>query len=150
MAEPLPAGVVDRVEYDVERGKIREFTRATFTTDPVHTDRNAARTAGFDEAPATLTHTVIAGHQRDQRAFVDSLGLALERVVVGSVTWTYLRPLTAGDHVVGTRRVVDDVQREGKRGGTMRIVTLETEYVDADGAPVVRLEEVLIERGEQR
>lgn len=32
----------------------------------------------------------------------------------------------------------------------MRVVTLETQYVDADGDPVVRLEEVLIERGEQR
>lgn len=150
MSDPLPAGVVDRVEYDVERGKIREFTRATFTTDPVHTDPAVARDAGFPDVPATLTHTVVAGHQRDQRAFVDSLGLALARVVVGSVTWTYLRPLTAGDHVVGTRRVVADEQREGKRGGTMRVVTLETEYVDTEGEPVVRLEEVLIERGEQR
>lgn len=150
MADPLPGDVIDRVEYDVERGKVREFTRATFTTDPVHTDLPAAREAGFDDVPATLTHTVVAGHQRDQRGFVDALGLALERVVVGSVTWTYLQPLIAGDHVIGTRRVVGDERREGKRGGTMRVVTLETEYVAADGEPVVRLEEVLIERGEQR
>ncbi|MDH6679211.1 acyl dehydratase [Rhodococcus sp. LBL1] len=149
MAAPLPAGVIDRVEYTVEQGKIREFARATFSTDPVHTDPAAAREAGFDHVPATLTHTVVAGHQRDQRSFVDALGLALERVVVGSVTWTYLRPLVAGDHVIGTRRVVDDVQREGKRGGMMRVVTLETEYHDAAGELVVRLEEILIERGEQ-
>ncbi|ATQ29180.1 FAS1-like dehydratase domain-containing protein [Rhodococcus ruber] len=150
MPEPLHCGEVDRVEYDVERGKIREFARATFTTDPAHTDRAAAHAAGFADVPATLTHTVVAGHQRDQRRFVETLGLALERVVVGSVKWTYLRPLIAGDHVVGTRRVVDDARREGKRGGSMRVVTLETEYVDADGDPVVRLEEMLIERGEQR
>ncbi|MBH0118742.1 MaoC family dehydratase N-terminal domain-containing protein [Rhodococcus sp. CX] len=150
MTEPLSVGELDRVDYDIERGKIREFVRATFTTDPAHSDRDAAQAAGFADVPATLTHTVVAGHQRDQRKFVDTLGLALERVVVGSVKWTYLRPLIAGDHVVGTRRIVDDVQREGKRGGSMRIVTLETEYVDTDGDPVVRLEEVLIERGEQR
>ncbi|CCW10856.1 MULTISPECIES: MaoC family dehydratase N-terminal domain-containing protein [Rhodococcus] len=150
MTDPLHSGEVDRVEYDIERGKIREFARATFTTDPVHTDRSVAHTAGFADVPATLTHTVVAGHQRDQRRFVETLGLALERVVVGSVKWTFLRPLSAGDHVVGTRRIVDDVQREGKRGGSMRVVTLETEYVDAAGDPVVRLEEVLIERGEQR
>lgn len=150
MTEPLSVGELDRIEYDIERGKIREFVRATFTTDPAHTDRDAARAAGFADVPATLTHTVVAGHQRDQRKFVDTLGLALERVVVGSVKWTYLRPLIAGDHVVGTRRIVDDIQREGKRGGSMRIVTLETEYVDTDGDPVVRLEEVLIERGERQ
>lgn len=149
MTEPLSVGELDRVDYDIERGKIREFVRATFTTDPAHTDRDAAQAAGFADAPRP--------HPRRRRfatsatsKLVDTLGLALERVVVGSVKWTYLRTLIAGDHVVGTRRIVDDVQREGKRGGSMRIVTLETEYVDTDGDPVVRLEEVLIERGEQR
>ncbi len=91
MTELLPPAEVDRVEYDIERGKIREFARATFTIDPVHTDRDAAQAAGFADVPATLTHTVVAGHQRDQRKFVETLGLALERVVVGSVKWTYLR-----------------------------------------------------------
>lgn len=141
--------VVDEVEYDIERGKIREFARATSTDDPVHTDRAAARAAGFDDVLATPTHTVVAGHQRDQRGFVDRLGLALERVVVGSVKWQYLRPLTAGDRLRGVRRVVEDEQRQGKRGGTMRVITLETEFVDAAGTPVVRQQEVLIERGKQ-
>ncbi|MFD4972441.1 MaoC family dehydratase N-terminal domain-containing protein [Streptomyces sp. NPDC058424] len=143
----LVGEVVDQVAFDVESGKIREFARATFVEDPVHTDRAAAREAGFDDVPATPTHVVVAGHQRDQRAFVERLGLALERVVVGSVRWRYLRPLLAGDSLHGVRRVVRDERREGKRGGSMRMVTLETEYVDAEGAPVVRQLEVLIERG---
>lgn len=77
--------------------------------------------------PATATHVVVAGHHRDQRRFVEKLGLALERVVVGSVTWTYLRPLVAGDRLRGVRRLVGD-----RRKGALRIVTLETDYVDAD------------------
>jgi hypothetical protein len=42
---------------------------------------------------------------------------------------------------------VSDQQREGKRGGSMRMVTLETEYLDDGDEPVVRVREVLIERG---
>ncbi|AEH09431.1 MULTISPECIES: FAS1-like dehydratase domain-containing protein [Protofrankia] len=139
--------VVDKIAFDVERGKIWEFARATFTTDPVHTDADAARAAGFDDLLATPTHVVVVGHWRDQRAFVDRLGLALERVVVGSVRWQYLRPLRAGDSLRAVRRVVGDERRDGKRGGSMRVVTLETEYVDATGTPVVRQRDVLIERG---
>ena len=135
---------VDEVAFDVERGKILEFARATLAEDPVHTDPRAARAAGFEDVPATPTHVVVAGHHRDQRGFVDKLGLAYERVVVGSVTWTYLRPVLAGDHLTGVRRVVDDVRKK-----SLRIVTLETEYTDQHGEVAVRVREALIERGAQ-
>lgn len=136
--------IVDDVAFDVERGKILEFARATFAGDPVHSSLAAACAAGFDDLLATATHVVMAGHHRDQRAFVEKLGLAFERIVVGSVKWTYLRPLTAGDTLRGVRQVVDD---STKRGGALRILTLETEYIDANGDPAVRVREVLIERG---
>lgn len=147
MAGELVGEIVDEVAFTVEHGKIREFARATFTEDPVHTDAQAAAAAGFDDVLATPTHVVVAGHQRDQRAVLTQLGLRLERVVVGSVTWQYSRPLRAGDSLHGSRRVVADEQREGKRGGSMRMITLETEFVDSEGSPAVRQKEVLIERG---
>ncbi|GAB93582.1 FAS1-like dehydratase domain-containing protein, partial [Gordonia rhizosphera] len=127
--------------------KVREFATATHATDPVHTDAEAAARAGFGRIPATLTHVVVAGHHRNQQEFVKALGLTIERVVVGSVEWDYARPVVAGDRLTGTRRVVDDITREGKRGGTMRLVTLETTWVDADGDTAVTQREVLIERG---
>lgn len=133
----LVGTVVDRVELDVERGKVREMARATYAEDPRHRDG--------DVVLATATHVVVAAHQRDQRGFVQRLGLDLPRVVVGSTGWEYARPLVVGDSLVGTRRVVSDETREG-RAGTMRLVTLETEWADPSGAVVVRQREVLVER----
>jgi hypothetical protein len=78
---------------------------------------------------------------------VARLGLDLARVVVGSVRWTYARPLVAGDHRVGTRRVIADERRDGRDGTSMRLVTLQTEYLDASGALTVSTHEVVIERG---
>jgi acyl dehydratase len=144
--EADPPAHLDRVVIDVERGKIAEFTRATHTQDAVHLDEAAAAAAGYPNVLATPTHVVVAGHQRNQIAFVAALGLAIERVVVGSVEWDYARPLVAGDRLTGTRRVVDDTVREGKRGGSMRLVTLDTEWVDGTGAVAVRQRETLIER----
>lgn len=144
----IPEGdVLDVVSFEVEAGKVREFARATHAADPVHTDIGTASEAGFPSVPATPTHVVVAGHHRDQNEFVQALGLAIERVVVGSVEWEYARPLAVGDRLTGTRRKVDDTTREGKRGGTMRLVTLETDWVDAAGATVITQREVLIERG---
>lgn len=147
MSESLVGLVVDEVEFEVERGKVGEFSRATFVQDPVHTEPNAAREAGFGSVLATPTHVVVAGHQRDQRALVERLGVALERIVVGSVKWRYDRPLQVGDALRGVRRVVGDERREGKRGGSMRLITLETEYVDVLGGTVVTQRETLIEKG---
>ncbi|WP_067663190.1 FAS1-like dehydratase domain-containing protein [Nocardia miyunensis] len=139
--------VLDVVSFEVEAGKVREFAGATHTADPVHTDAEAAAAAGFSNVLATPTHVVVAGHHRDQKQFVQALGLAIERVVVGSVEWHYARPLVAGDRLTGTRRIADDTTREGKRGGTMRLVTLETLWVDESGDTAVTQREVLIERG---
>ena len=133
----LVGTVVDVVGFVVERGKIAEFARATHAEDPLHHHAHAL---------ATATHVVVAGQHRDQTGFVEKLGLELGRIVVGSVSWEYERPLRAGDSLVGTRTVVADERREGRRGGTMRLVTLETVYVDAGSAVVVRQREVLIER----
>ncbi|NMO02259.1 MaoC family dehydratase [Gordonia sp. TBRC 11910] len=140
-------GVLDEVAFTVEEGKIGEFARATRATDAVHTCRRTALDAGLTGIAATPTHVVVAGHHRNQAEFVAALGLAIERIVVGSVDWEYSRPLVVGDRLTGTRRVVDDTVRDGHRGGRMRLVTLETRWVDADGDVVVTQREVLIERG---
>ena len=136
--------ILDEVTFDIERGKIREFALATHACDAAHTSTEAARDAGLPDVPATATHVVVAGHHRDQRAFVTKLGLAFDRVVVGSVKWTYFRPLCAGDSVHGTRRVASDVRKRD-----LRFVTLETDYLDTAGETAVRVWEVLIERGAQ-
>lgn len=144
---PLPPGtLVDDVTLDVEAGKIREFARATGARDSAHVDATAAAARGMTAPLATLTHSVAVGHHRDQRAFVDALGLDIRRVVVGEVSWRYARPLVAGDRLRATRRVVSDEAREGS-SGRLRLLTLETEFVDDTGAVALTVGEVLIERG---
>jgi len=142
----LPGQLVDEVELPVERGKIREVARATFTTDPIHTFESAARAAGFSGVVATATYSVGVGHYRDQAAFVESLGMSISRIVVGSVSWRYLRVLVEGDVLTATRVVESDERREGK-SGPMRFVTLSTRFVDQRGDLALVQREVLIERG---
>lgn len=140
--------VVDEVAFTVEAGKVAEFARATATEDPVHTDADAAAAVGLPGPAATATHVVVSGHHRDQRAMVEGLGLALERVMVGSVRWRYHRPLVVGDRLRGARRLVGDEQVGGRAGkAPMRRLTLETAFVDATGDTAVEWQEIVLERG---
>jgi hydroxyacyl-ACP dehydratase HTD2-like protein with hotdog domain len=132
--------VVDEFSFAVEAGKVSEFARAIHDPAPRYDDPT-------DGVPAPLTFTVVAAHHRDAPAAVAKLGLDIKRVVVGEVEWSYERPVIVGDHL-SARRVVADVKtREGSRGGTMTLVTLETEFRDAAGEVALRQREVLIETG---
>jgi hypothetical protein len=78
---------------------------------------------------------------------IELLGLAIERVVVGSVRWRYHRPLVVGDRLHGSRRLVADEQAGGRNGASpMRRLTLETSFVGSDGLPAVTWREIVLER----
>ena len=143
----LVGTVVDEVAFDVERGKIAEFARATGAHDTVHTDRCEAQRRRLPDVAATATHVVAAGHHRSQTAMLETLGLELARVVVGKSGWQYLRPLTAGDSLSGRRVVVADEAKTSSSGTALRIIILETEYLDRDGTVTVRQRETILERG---
>jgi len=136
---------VDVVAFDVERGKVREFVRATFAEDLVYTDPDVARARGHADVLATPTHVAVSLHYRDQRAWVAALGLDIERTIVGSVGWRYRRPMVVGDCVVGRRRVIGDVAKDS-RAGAMRVLTLETDFTDGAGELVATETATVLER----
>lgn len=138
---------VDAVAFDVERGKVREFAIATRAGDPAHVEPAAAAARGGSDLLATATDVVVAGHHRDQQVFVAKLGMDIRRIVVGSTSSEYLRPLHVGDSVTGERTVIGDEVRTTASGSPMRLLTLETAYTDLHGNVLVIQREVLIERG---
>lgn len=137
---------VDTVTFNVEHGKISEFVKACRLTDAVHLDPQVAASRGMADIPATATHVVVAGHQREPRSILAELGIDFSRVVVGGGSWDYLRPVVAGDRLTGHRTVSADVRRRSKQGHQLRIVELSTEFTDEAGDVVIRQYETLIER----
>lgn len=130
--------------YVVGREKVREFARATFATDPVHTDPDVATARGFTDVVAPATFPVVI-----QQAALDMLvadpeaGIDFSRVVHGDQRFDYHREVVAGDELTATLRVVK-VQTLG--GHTM--VTAEVAMSDEAGLPVVTATSTLVIRGD--
>ena len=127
----------------VERGKIAEFARATFSDRPIFTDPEAARQAGFRDVPAPPTFVVASAH------FVPSdpgfsAKLDMKRILAGGAEWEFFRPLMAGDELTVRSRVVDVETKQGKRG-QMTLITREVSYFDASGELVQRMRSTVIE-----
>jgi hypothetical protein len=126
-------------EIDVERGKIREFARATLSRNPAYLDGRAP------VSPATFLMTT-AFWGGGITKIMDDLGLDLTRLLHGGQEFTFPgAPPRAGTRLVGVMRVDADNTKEGRRGGTMRFVEVVTEYRDEADAVVAEARNTLIE-----
>ena len=130
--------------YEVGREKIREFAAAIGDAHPVYTDPDAARAAGYPDviAPPTFL-TVINLDAINAIAGDPDLGLDYSRMVHGDQSFTYTRPVHAGDLLRVTTMVEDIMARAGND-----FLTVRGEVVDADGQLVCTTRAQLVVRGE--
>lgn len=133
--------MADQIAFDlpVERGKIREFALAVGEDNPIFYDPDEARRHGFPDvvAPPTFTVTQIWQVSREEREEKLGANLDYRRVLHGEQEFTYNRLPVAGEVLQGTMRISKDFTKEGRRGGTMRFVTYESRFVDAEGQEVL-------------
>jgi acyl dehydratase len=137
-----------RISFPIERSKLAELAKAFGDHDPAWHDPEAARAAGFDGVPALPTATVLMDHWREGGVpeLVAAIGADLARILHGEAAWEYHRPLHPGD-VLTARSVVADVStRQGKRGGAMTLIQVDTDFTNQDGDLAVRRTDILIER----
>ena len=127
--------ILERWDFTVESGKLREFAKAVQDTCDTRTD----------VAPPTFP--VVASAVFVER-MIDRLGLDRTRTVHGEHTYEYLRPIRAGDALHCVARMIADETKVGNRGGTMRLITTEVEFTCArTGEPVCRETMLSIEKG---
>jgi acyl dehydratase len=129
----------------VELGKIREFARAVKDDNPLYFDsERAGRELGGVVPPPTFTMTLALWDDGGGRP---ALNLDLRRLLHGEQEFEYLRPIHPGDVLTSTTRVADVFEKGGSRGGTMKFVVLESEFVNQKGETVLRSRSTLIETG---
>jgi acyl dehydratase len=100
-------------EYAVGREKVREYARAVGDDDPVHHDREAARSAGFRDLVAPPMFCVVYSAGAMAPAVLDpELGIDLARLLHAGQEFVWGDPVCAGDELE-TRVSVKDVHEKG-------------------------------------
>lgn len=124
----------------VERGKIHEFAEAILDDHPHYHDEPAAQAGGLPSvvAPPTFTMASALFPRSDQKVAPELASLDMRYVLHGAQEFSFERPVFAGDQLIGESGEVKVYEKEGKRGGTMKFVELETVYRDQNGDVVVR------------
>lgn len=123
--------------FAVEEGKIAEFAAAVSDDNPAHRDRGAAAAQGFEAVPAPLTFCATSSFWFRGPHPLAGRDLDLTRVLHGESQWEFRRPLVAGDELSVEAAFAGTEEKEGRRGGRMRIHTIENTYRDPTGEVVV-------------
>ena len=146
---PLDPAVLKRefpeFELRVERGKIREYALVLGLQDPVHTDPEAARAAGYPDVVAPPTFVRQFWHENPDNDPMPHLGYDPKRRLHGEQEFEYLKPLVAGMVLRGRNAIVSHEEKAGKRGGKMTFVVIETRFADEKGELVQVARRTLIE-----
>jgi acyl dehydratase len=129
--------------YEVSRVKIADFADAIGEPSELCRDREAAIKAGYPDVIAPPTFAVVISMASSGEVNADpELGLDYSMVVHSDQSFSYSRPLHAGDVVVATT-TVDSI----KSVGPMSMLITSTEIVTVDGEHVCTARSTLVERG---
>ncbi|MGB9377372.1 MAG: MaoC family dehydratase N-terminal domain-containing protein [Mycobacteriales bacterium] len=128
--------------YEVGREKIREFAAAIGDDNPAYRDRDAAGALGYPDVIAPPTFPIVVTMQAATQIIDDpQLGLDYSRVVHGEQSFSYSRPVRAGDRLT----VVVSVESIRSAAGN-DIITTRGEVSTVDGEHVVTARSTLVSR----
>ncbi|MDF0545117.1 MaoC family dehydratase N-terminal domain-containing protein [Sphingobium sp. H39-3-25] len=121
---------------ELERGRLRFFSRTIGLTDPIYLDVDAAIRAGHRDLPAppTFLSNAIELDIPDPLGWLAELGGDLTKTTHAEQSFTYLGMAYAGDSLMLRRRITDVYT---KKGGQLEFVVKRT--------TVMRGEETLAE-----
>jgi len=100
--------------YAVGREKVREYAAAVGETDPIHTEVEAARAAGFADVVAPPMFAVVYSAPVMAPAIFDpEVGINFPTMVHGGQEFAWGEPVVAGDEITTGASVKDISERDG-------------------------------------
>jgi N-terminal half of MaoC dehydratase len=131
-----------RFEMVIELGKVREFARATGSSHPAYFEDERP------PIPPTFPMAAALWQPDDVQRPYAALGMDLRRVLHGEQEFTYHGPLPrAGDRLTVEIRIESVEEKEGRRGGTMRLAHVLSTFTNEAGDVVAHARSTTIETG---
>jgi acyl dehydratase len=135
------------VSFEVEKGRLRFFAKATGETRPEYLDEAAAKAAGYRSLPAPPTFLMGADLDAGtMTTLLDTLGVPIGRILHGEQSFTYHAPVCAGD-VLSVESRISDIY--SKKGGALEFIVKDSLIKDAQGKTVVEARSVIVVRNPQ-
>jgi acyl dehydratase len=130
-----------KIRWEVEKGRLRFFAKATGETRAEYIDEDAARAAGHPSllAPPTILFSGPLDHD-DVPKLLQLLGISMNNILHGEQGFTYHAPIHAGDVLEFDDRITDIT---AKKGGALELITREARVTNQRGELVAVVRNVI-------
>lgn len=136
--------------FRVEQGKIAEFADSICDANPIYTDEQTAKKAGFEAIPAPPTYGQVKAFYQTGETWPEyaSIGLDWRYILHGEMEFEYHSPMVAGQILRVQNRIADLFEKKGSRGGTMVFLVIESVYEEeGTGKKVLTAKSTIIQTG---
>lgn len=122
---------LDPIDIDIDRSQLRLFAKATGQTDPVYSDVEAARAAGFPDLPVppSFLGNAIELAIPEPLHWLSAIGVDITNTLHGEQAMTYHKMAFAGDCLT-FRRSISDVYT--KKNGAIEFIVKKSEILRGD------------------
>ena len=130
--------------FDVEKGRLKFFAKAIGETDAIYGDEEAAKQAGYASIPAPPTFGFCL--EMESNSLWDNIaamGVPVGKILHGSQTFTYHKPICAGDKITFETKVSNIYD---KKGGALEFIEEDSVGKNQNGEVVVELHRVIVAR----
>lgn len=129
---------------EIEKGRLRSFAKAIGETDPIYTDEDAARAAGYASLPAPPTFPYCLAMDAGQSFnILADMDVPMTKAVHGAQGFVYKKAICAGDVITGTQKITNIFE---KKGGALVFIEAVIEMVNQSGDSVCDLQSTIVVR----
>ena len=114
--------------FDIEKQRVRFFSKATGQTDPVYFDEDIAKEKGFPSllAPPTFL-TTVSHEQRNPYQYLHDLSIDMKNVLHAGQCYKYHDLVFAGDQITMESKIKNMYD---KKNGSLQFIEFESIFLN--------------------
>ena len=132
------------IEFDVEKQRVKFFSKVTGQTDPVYFDEKAAQEKGY---PSLLTPptflTTVGNEQKNPYRYLDDLSISIQNILHAGQKFKYHKLVFVGEKIKMKSKIKDMYE---KKNGNLKFVEIESLFFNQKEELVVESLSTLVTR----
>ena len=116
------------VEFDIEKQRVKFFSKVTGQTDPVYFDEKTALEKGYPSLLTPPTFLTTVGHeQKNPYQYLDDLSINMKDVLHAGQKYKYYKLVFAGDKIMMKSKIKD---MYNKKNGSLQFIEFESIFLN--------------------
>ena len=112
------------IKFDVEKQRVKFFSKVTGQTDPVYFDEKAALEKGYPSLLTPPTFLTTVGHeQKNPYQYLEDLSISMKDVLHAGQKYKYYKLVFAGEKIKMESKIKDMYE---KKNGNLKFVEIES------------------------